>query len=148
MREEHLLELLSEMEPGMEERARHRRTAAARVATGSSYAFFCRHGRLIACSGVTVYWPGMAEAWLLFGRHAFGHLVDIAYEAPLFLEELRREHGLRRIQADVVATNEKALSFARHYGFEPEGLMRKYDVLGRDNIRLSRIWEDEYGEPR
>jgi RimJ/RimL family protein N-acetyltransferase len=89
----------------------------------------------------------MGEAWLLLGKHGYRHLVDLAHLTPLFLDRFRREHHLHRIQADVVATNEKAKSFVIHFGFKAEGLMRKYDVLGQDNIRFARIWEDDDGEP-
>jgi len=141
-----LMFLLAEMEPGLENRARHARTVTARLDTGSSYAFYCEHGRLVGCIGVTVYWPRMAEAWLLFSHHGYDHLVDIAHAAPAILEGMRHEHNLRRIQADVVATNERAISFVKHFGFKAEGLMKKYDVLGQDNIRFARIWEDDDGE--
>jgi len=60
-----ILMLLRETEPGQEER--HLLTAKTRFKHGPAYTFL--DGEIVgACAGVTIYWPGMGEVWLVTSR--------------------------------------------------------------------------------
>jgi hypothetical protein len=138
-RAEDLVALLGVIEPGQVER--HRKTAATREGWGPAYTFFCHHGELLACAGVSIHWEGLGEVWMVMSPHAGRHLLEVVVWAGRMLDKMQEDLRLRRLQADVVADDEKANSFVRHYGFVAEGLMRRYDVLGRDTVRYARIRE-------
>jgi RimJ/RimL family protein N-acetyltransferase len=138
-REEDLTLILDEIEPGGEHR--HLKTAQARNRYGPAFTFLYA-GAIIACAGVTIYWEGMGEVWLAtskiwpeFSKAAVIWTRDV-------LDFLQDNYHLHRLQADVDAGNETACRFIEHYGFQAEGLMRKYDSLGRDMIRYARIREE------
>ncbi len=135
-----ILMLLRETEPGQEER--HLRTAKTRLKHGPAYAFLDGE-TVIACGGVTIYWPGMGEVWLVTSRIWTRYLREIVVWTRKLLDQLQEENNLTRIQADVVSDNAGACRFAEHFGFVAEGLMRCYDVLGRDCIRYARIRKGE-----
>jgi RimJ/RimL family protein N-acetyltransferase len=116
------------------------KTAETRAEFGPAYTFF--HGEtILACAGVTIYWEGVGEVWLCTSKN----WKDYAYSAVIWtrkiLDRLQDENKLWRIQADVVAEKTAARRFVEHFGFKAEGLMRRYDVLGRDCIRYARIRE-------
>lgn len=118
-----------------------RRGAEAR-AKGPAYTLYCAHGEVAACAGVTIYWEGMGEVWLELTEHArANHRVDLVVWTRRLLDLFAKEHKLRRMQCDVLASSQERLHFVQHFGFKIEGLMRKYDVLGRDYYRLARIEE-------
>ena len=135
-----ILMLLSETEPGQEER--HLRTAKTRLKHGPAYAFLDGE-TIFACAGVTIYWPGMGEVWLVTSQAWPRYLREIVVWTRKVLDQLQDENNLTRIQADVVSDNAAACRFVEHFGFVAEGILRKYDVLGRDCIRYARIKEGE-----
>jgi len=143
-REEDLTSILGEIEPGQEKR--HIKTAEARNKYGPAFTFlYC--GKTIACAGVTIYWKGMGEVWLATSVNWKDFKKEAVIWARDVLDYLQDNWMLRRIQADVDAENETAQRFIEHYGFVKEGLMRKYDSLGRDMLRYARIREDWNGKP-
>lgn len=138
-REEDLTRILDEIDPGEEDR--HLKTAKTRFRYGPAFTFLYE-GAIIACAGVTIYWEGMGEVWLAtskiwprFSKAAVVWTRDV-------LDFIQTNYNLRRIQADVAAGDQMACRFIEHYGFVREGLMRKYDMLGRDTIRYARVRED------
>lgn len=138
-REEDLTLILDEIEPG--EERRHLKTAQARFRYGPAFTFLY-DGAIIACAGVTIYWEGMGEVWLATSRIWPQFTKAAVIWTRDVLDFMQREWKLVRIQADVDAENETACRFIEHYGFIREGLMRKYDSLGRDMIRYARIREE------
>jgi hypothetical protein len=91
--------------------------------------------RVLACWGLLPLWRGLSEAWLLVSddigksslilTRALNDVLDVATE--------------NRIQTSVLENFDKGHKFAQLLGFEPEGLMRAYDVLGRNHVRYARI---------
>ena len=141
LEQEHLFSLLREVRPD-EDEATHRRMALTKCRLGPGFAFTCDHGRLIACGGVTVYWEGMGEVWLVISDHAkVEHKLELVMWTKWGLDQIQAECKLRRLQADVLASDAGAISFVKHFGFKLEGLMRSYDALGRDAFRYARIRE-------
>jgi hypothetical protein len=138
-RAEDLIGILDLVDPG--EECRHQRTAQARVGNGPGLSFFCSHGVLIACCGMTIYWEGLGEVWLVLSPHARKHYPELAHLTGLVLDAFQYGYRVKRLQADVLASDVCAINFVRHYGFEAEGLMKCYDVKGRDMIRFARIRE-------
>jgi RimJ/RimL family protein N-acetyltransferase len=138
---EDMIKILSETEPETtsEIRARHIETAETRF-NGPAYSFF-HDEELICCAGVTIYWEGCGEIWLATALCWPKYKYTATIWTGMVLNRLQKDNKLRRIQADVVADNETNKRFVEHFGFEAEGLMRKYDVLGRDVIRYARVIE-------
>lgn len=133
-----MLDILAETEPGAEER--HMMTATTRRDYGPAYTFRCE-GRILACAGVTIYWEGMGEVWLATSLAWKQYAREAVIMTRNVLDFLQDNNKLRRIQADVVTANLTACRFVEHFGFKSECVMRKYDVLGRDCTRYSRIRE-------
>jgi RimJ/RimL family protein N-acetyltransferase len=143
-KEIHLTSILAEVEPGNE--AIHQKTAIARMKYGPAFTFTYK-GEIIACAGVTIYWEGMGEVWLAPSKRWRSLAKTAVIWTRDVLDALQDDYRLRRIQADVYADDETAQRFVEHYGFEREGLMRKYDAGGRDMIRYARIREEWNGKP-
>lgn len=91
---------------------------------------FTYKGAPIACAGMVLLWPGVAEAWTT--------LSDWAKHHPIWLvKTLRRElkvqminMELRRAQMHVEDTPELC-RWARAMGFQYEGTLRKYTPDGK-----------------
>lgn len=139
MKPEDITSILDEIEPG--EERRHLKTAEARFRYGPAFSFLF-DGQLIACAGVTIYWEGMGEVWLATSVRWSGFSKAAVIWTRDILDYLQDNWRLRRLQADVDASNLVACRFIEHYGFVREGLMRKYDSLGRDMVRYARIREE------
>ena len=98
-------------------------------------------GRIVFFGGLTLFWPGVAEAWSVMS--------DLVEEYPLaVVREIRRRvqegfdrHGLRRIQAIIADDNPRAVKLMRMAGFEVEGILRGYSPDGKDCFILGRLKE-------
>lgn len=136
---EDMVSILKETEPEDEpgQRERHIRTAETRK-FGPSFSYFCGE-ELVCCAGITIYWPGCGEAWLAPAKCFLNYKKEAIIWTRTVLDDLQNGCKLRRVQADVVASDPVARRYLEHYGFVAEGLMRKYDVLGRDCIRYARV---------
>ena len=89
-------------------------------------------GEIVACFGLTLFWSGTAEAWLICSQNVRNHirLLHVCREALAFV---RHRHDLKRIQAHVISDHDEAIRFVQHLGFKFEGRLRKYGPRGRDN---------------
>jgi hypothetical protein len=95
-------------------------------------------GTVLACAGITLIWPGLGEAWLLVKPDVARRYPVALYKAIVAgLHEMAATHHLRRVQAVVIAGYLEGERLAAHLGFTEEGLMRRYDVLGRDCVRYA-----------
>jgi hypothetical protein len=135
---EDMVKILEEVEPG--KRECHIKIAETRIEYGPAYTFVCG-GQIIACAGVTIYWPGVGEVWLCPSIRWLEYKEEIVPWTRKILNQLQTENKLWRIQADVVASDARANRFIKLFGFKletPEG-MKMYDALGRDCNRYSRV---------
>lgn len=92
-------------------------------------------GRVIACGGIMLQWPGRALVWSLLSRHAGRHFVALHRCVSKRLDEA----NVRRLEAVVDATFEPGHRWVRLLGFEREGLMRGYAPDGRDHVLYARV---------
>jgi hypothetical protein len=137
--EQDLIDILNETAPGMEEL--NARTARTRMGHGPALTFTV-NDLVVACFGATIYWKGMAEAWLACSSLLKSYAFEVVIWTRDILDWLQLEFHLRRLQADVLSINKVACRFVEHFGFVAEGVMRSYDIFGRDMIRYARIRED------
>ena len=94
-------------------------------------------GRIIACSGVSQLWPGVGALWTLITKNKPGNGVLFIGIANHWINQIME--GYRRIQAEVLASDESAVRFAEFMGFECEGLMKSYGPLGQDYYLYARV---------
>lgn len=103
-------------------------------------------GRIIACGGLFLVWPGVAEAWITF-VHDVGNLHIDPRIVGQQLYKWMDKYNLVRIQAPLRADWEAGIKYARWLGFRPDGWpdvpegvrMRKYHYDGMDAIMYSIV---------
>jgi hypothetical protein len=111
---------------------------ALREKEGKSFTF--KNGReVIACAGVTPFWPGTAEAWLVHDERFYKYIRDITALSGSVLEWL--QIGVRHLFCDTLARDEKARAYLNHYGFVATGFFDKFTEDGDDVVRYSRVVE-------
>lgn len=115
------------------------RLASANEDNGPSITFLA-DDKVIGCAGLTICWPGMAEAWCLFIEHISKYPM-IARVAKRQLRAWADEYNLVRIQAPLRADFVDGIVFALWLGFKQEGRLRKYQPDGTDGIMHSVIFE-------
>lgn len=92
------------------------------------------------CFGITPYWPGMAEAWMIPSQYALDRGLRLTRGARRFFDTIGPVLDLRRLQIVVCVDREKAVSWAEFLQFQREGLMRKYGPEGSDYYMYARTY--------
>jgi hypothetical protein len=92
-------------------------------------------------AGIARYWPGVGEAWTVMTPDALMKWTpwQLSKTFRLGLEKLMVEHGFWRVQATPDLEDPVAVRFARHLGFEPEGVMRNYSPMGHDCMMMALV---------
>lgn len=105
-------------------------------------AYTARHeGKLLACAGVKIYWPGVGEAWAFISPEIVNYKRELLHYMRKYIAHIAETEGLWRIQVVVRKDFPQGLRLARHLGFEMEGKMEKYGTDGVDCFLFSRIFE-------
>ncbi len=105
---------------------------------GPAFTAFYKN-EIIAIAGITLVWPGLGEAWALFGKNPQRHKFFIHREALRHIEQIAKEKKLERIQGCAIKEHEAGKRWLEHLGFEYEGPMRKF-WMGKDFVRYARIF--------
>lgn len=90
----------------------------------------------VACAGLTLPWPGLAQAWALWGPEAPRHARRVHAAVIHRLGLLMQKHRLRRVEAVVDAGAAQSLRWARHLGFRWEADLPKYGPAGETFCRV------------
>lgn len=97
---------------------------------------------LVGCGGLIIFWPGVAEAWLMLSKKCnFMSNIERAKVVLLIrkkMEELIKEHKLWRIGAIIRPDFPQAIRLATVLGFKREGLLKKYAPDGTDRLIFGR----------
>ncbi len=97
-----------------------------------------RDGRVLGCGGALNMWQGVAEAWVVVRQDATAEeRKALARHLRRGLPKLVRDHGLRRLQATVVAAHERGRHLAEWLGMKPEGFMARYGTDDSDHVRFA-----------
>jgi len=96
--------------------------------------------KIVACGGIEVVWPGVAEAWCLF-PHAMSHCEMLPRHAKRILQQWIEDYQLVRVQAPLRADFQTGIRFAEWLGFRCEGRLRRYHPDGCDALMHSIIVE-------
>ena len=113
--------------------------AEIRKKKGSAYTVTDKDGKIIACFGVQILWPGVGEVWVTFTELFNEYKREAVIFTGTILNKFQEMLELNRLQADVLADVEVSNKFVQHYGFVLEGRMRKYSPYGEDVNRYARI---------
>lgn len=98
------------------------------------------HGRVGACFGLVIPWPGMAEGWMLANDALKPIAVPLTYGARKFCDIAAQSLGLRRIQIHVQISNVAFNQWAKAARFKLEGKCEAYNPAGEDVFLMSRIY--------
>mgnify|MGYP001569975166 FL=1 len=79
----------------------------------------------VFCAGISLYWPGHAEVWLIMGKPENQYIGCLAKMKDL-LELVIQKHRLFRISAHVAIDNEEANRLVLHLGFKLEVTLECY----------------------
>ena len=95
-----------------------------------------RGDTVISASGILRIWTGRWQGWSVYSvRATVRDFVYIRNQTRLFLDGV----DANRIEITVLLDFVGGHSYARSLGFTAEGVMRKYDMLGRDHVLYSRV---------
>lgn len=112
--------------------------ALERVAKFPSWTLFCGE-RPVACAGVVILWPGVAEAWAFVAKDIMAHKVSFVRSVKKKLKEIEISHKLHRIQAVVHEAHETGHAFMELLGFYPEAKLLAYGPDKTNFILYSRL---------
>jgi len=99
-------------------------------------------GEIVAVAGIIVYWPGVAEVWMMLTKKARkkGIFGLIAFNAiAKKINDWIVDHKLRRVQAQVRSDFPKALKMIKTLGFKYEGTKKQFSPDGADMQMFARI---------
>ena len=94
---------------------------------------------LVGCAGVMIPWSGLGYAWAV--------VTDAARQSPRaihratreHLDQIIREHGLRRVEASVQADVPRNVKWARALGFDVESEMKGWGPKGETFLKMVRF---------
>jgi hypothetical protein len=94
-------------------------------------------GRITGAAGIMELWEGVAELWMLTTIYFDEYPIACCKEIRKIVDMYAG--NFKRLQANVQASDERAIRFIEWLGFESEGIMQKYGVNGADHIRYARV---------
>ncbi len=103
---------------------------------GPAFTAATKDGAIMACAGLALLWPGVAEAWALTSPLVEGHALAFHRAVRRMLPAMIRQMGLVRVQATVLAGYALGARWLERLGFarETAGPMRRY--VGDDDYHL------------
>ena len=97
-------------------------------------------GQILGCAGIVSPWPGVGICWMELAEGMARHRLWMTRITRRVLEDTVRAHGLHRLEAVVLADNERNQRWIEAFGFEQEGgKARAYTADRRDVIRFQRV---------
>lgn len=93
----------------------------------------------ICSAGIVPMWQGVFEGWFIGSNKIWDHPVLAARAIKKGMKQLYQDNNITRLQTAVRADFPMGIKFAKWLGFEDEGLMKKYDMEGKDFYRYARI---------
>jgi len=101
--------------------------------------------QLVGCGGVVVLRPGVGEAWVMGGPEVHKHGRQVYKTCKRALDAAENIFRLRRMQATVLANQDKWIHFAQRMGFDIEGRLRKYGPDEQDYLMMARLkaWDQQ-----
>ncbi len=93
------------------------------------------NGDPIAAIGLIHFWPGRKYVWAYLSPDFCKYTLGLTRRIHQWL----RYHGQGRIETAIDPRDEKAIRWAERFGFEREGMMRRYLETGEDMYLYARV---------
>ena len=106
---------------------------------GPAYSAFS-DGELFVISGINILWPGVGEAWAMFGVGYEEHGFFIHRTVIRLLNRLSDDLKLERLQAVVLKKHYAGVEWITRLGFDFEGTMEKY-FHGNTYLRYAKLFD-------
>lgn len=104
---------------------------------GDAYTAICDDG-IVGCGGIRPLWHGVGEAWICASPLLQFHQIETIKAMKAMFDDIISRNDYVRVQCIVNENIHRGMPFARFFGFQVEGLLRKY-FNDEDYILLSRI---------
>lgn len=93
---------------------------------------------IIGIGGITPYWHGVGEAWIIAGPLI--HKYPVAFTKAVYrgMRQIAQHMKLRRVQCLVDSTFPMSYRWAKTIGFKLEGILKEYGPEGQDFYRM--VW--------
>jgi hypothetical protein len=95
-------------------------------------------GITVGAAGLCLFHPGVAEAWQITTNEWRPYYLRAWLEIRRRLPQLMEIMNLRRVQTSCLM-NPIHFTWLKLCGFELEGTMKKYGLLGEDHLRMARV---------
>lgn len=93
----------------------------------------------VGMGGIVPMWDHVAFGWIIATDEINKYKKTFFSTIVRHFVWLIKEFDLHRIEANVLPDNVRSIEMLKRMGFENEGLMRKYDELGKDYYRLAWV---------
>lgn len=95
---------------------------------------------ILGCAGIVIPWSGVGFAWMVLSENIGAHSFWMTRMVKRFLHDMVRCYSLHRLEAIVLAENERNQRWIERLGFSREnGAARHYTSDRKDIIRYERI---------
>lgn len=89
----------------------------------------------IACIGLIKYWEGRKYVWAFLAPDFCKHALSVTRAIRRWL----KYHGTGRLETAIRCVDPRAVKWAEGFGFEREGLMRRWTEDGQDCFLYARL---------
>ena len=105
---------------------------------GPAFSFFAG-GKLLACTGIRIFWPGVGEAWLCCSPEIENYKRELIVYSRAYLSGMIEENNLRRTECNVRSDFPAAIRLVKRLGFKIDAVRRKYGTDGTDCFLYSIV---------
>lgn len=95
----------------------------------------------VLMAGVLPLWKGVGEAWTFIKDEAKSRPSWLTRTVKRTLEQIARDHGFHRLQANCDPTDRMACRWLQTLEFKKEGLMHLYSPDKRDRVMYARTFK-------
>lgn len=96
----------------------------------------------IACAGMIILWPHVAESWALTSELVSKYPVCFHRAVKWGIEKTMNEHQLYRLQVCIPETHLVSCRWIQALGFEKESTMRNYGPDAGTYFKFVKLWND------
>lgn len=94
--------------------------------------------RPVACVGIVILWPGVAEGWAFVSQTVTRHRIAFLRHLILGLRKAELSHKLHRVQAVVNKDYAEGKRLVHYLGFFAEGTLYGYGADDSDYVMYAR----------
>jgi RimJ/RimL family protein N-acetyltransferase len=98
-----------------------------------------QNGKPIACFGMVMRWPGLAEVWGFYAADALRQPKMLMRETLSWLRYGEEAFGVRRFQTTAREEFTAAQRWLLHLGFIPEARLPAYGLHGETHVLYGRV---------